>query len=318
MRTRNIFITLVLLAVGCAAPTPETPLPPAVTPSPVAPTFTPTLTDTPTVTQTVSPTITKTLTPSSTPTWTPWPTLSPQEAQDLVLELLETNGGCQYPCRWGIMPGETSWSEAKAFLTSFAFSFTVESTSERGVLRYSFFFPVPATASSSGQIFTDFYVRDEFIELIVFGREEKIATLLTEFGPPNEVWLRLDPIPPYPYSPEYLIALFYPDQGIMIGDISSSKRYPQGGSDFVGICREQLNDTHYGSLLFALWSPENQQDFMEFALYSRVLGFPSDRENYRLLNHVSSMDSQMFYEVFSYPYTSSCIEIPTESWPWGF
>ncbi|MDO9302310.1 MAG: hypothetical protein Q7T89_13050, partial [Anaerolineales bacterium] len=50
-------------------------------------------------------------------TWTPLPTLSAQEVNTKIKELLETNGGCELPCWWGITPYKTSWPEALHFLT---------------------------------------------------------------------------------------------------------------------------------------------------------------------------------------------------------
>src|SRR5688572_19473047 len=39
--------------------------------------------------------------------------------QEQLLQLLFTNGGCDLPCFWGIVPGETSWDFAKASLGTF-------------------------------------------------------------------------------------------------------------------------------------------------------------------------------------------------------
>lgn len=52
-----------------------------------------------------SPTPTATATPRPTLANSPLPTLPPNEAQALVLELLEHNAGCRLPCWWGFSPG---------------------------------------------------------------------------------------------------------------------------------------------------------------------------------------------------------------------
>ncbi len=70
-----------------------------------------------TATSTIAPTNTATLVP---PTMTPIPTLPPDQAQEMVVDLLKNNAGCELPCYWGITPGETSWQEAYNFLASFA------------------------------------------------------------------------------------------------------------------------------------------------------------------------------------------------------
>jgi len=54
------------------------------------------------------------------PTVTPIPTLPPDQAKEMVLDLLMNNAGCDLPCYWGITPGETSSQEAHNFLASIA------------------------------------------------------------------------------------------------------------------------------------------------------------------------------------------------------
>lgn len=66
---------------------------------------------TPTLTQVILPTLTPT--PSISPTSLPLPTLPPEQIVENVVELLNTNAGCQLPCIWGITPGTTSWVEAE-------------------------------------------------------------------------------------------------------------------------------------------------------------------------------------------------------------
>lgn len=119
MKPRKLVTTTVLalaLVSACSSSTPE----PTQT---LAPTLTPTIppTNTPTATPTFTrrPFIYSTFTPAPTlpptPTLTPWPTYPPDEALAKVLELFETNAGCQLPCWWGIIPGETPWDVAQNF-----------------------------------------------------------------------------------------------------------------------------------------------------------------------------------------------------------
>ena len=109
-----ILILVVVLLVGCTAQMiPYTSTATAstgitFTPLPdVKPSETATLTHTPTNTPTLIPTL----------TWTPLPTLSAEAAHAKIKELLKTNGGCELPCWWGIIPGKTAWPEALHFLT---------------------------------------------------------------------------------------------------------------------------------------------------------------------------------------------------------
>lgn len=79
-------------------------------PSPV-PSFTPTPSITPTPTVTLTPTITATPKPLPIPG-----NLSPK---DFFLYLVQTNGGCELPCWWGIIPGSTTWDQVQELVSYF-------------------------------------------------------------------------------------------------------------------------------------------------------------------------------------------------------
>jgi hypothetical protein len=121
------FIFLVFLLQLCSGcdrqitpefrPTPTTQA--SKTPRPTATVFHPT----PSATSTKAPTYTS-LPPSITPlpetaTFTPFPRLSDQEISQNVEQLIRTNGGCDFPCLWGITPGETPWDETVNWLRQF-------------------------------------------------------------------------------------------------------------------------------------------------------------------------------------------------------
>ncbi len=68
------------------------------------------------------PTITPSLVPTPSATFTPMPTLT-DEQNATVLNLMESNGDCDLPCWWGIIPGKTSAMEARRFLTDLGIQF---------------------------------------------------------------------------------------------------------------------------------------------------------------------------------------------------
>lgn len=93
-----------------ATATPAMPISPTHTPQPI-----PSPTRAPTKTKTPRPSSTPRPTPSPTPT--PFPTLEPDEMQAFIRTMLETNGGCELPCWWGITPGTTNWQDTLDFFT---------------------------------------------------------------------------------------------------------------------------------------------------------------------------------------------------------
>lgn len=72
---------------------------------------------TPSPTFTPQPSSTMTLVPQSSPTPTntlvPVPTLLPKEQEAYLLDLINTNGGCELPCFFGINPGESQWEDIR-------------------------------------------------------------------------------------------------------------------------------------------------------------------------------------------------------------
>jgi hypothetical protein len=67
---------------------------------------------------TLQPSVTGTSTKEPSPiiTLTPLPTLTTEEQDIYVRELLKTNADCQLPCWWRITPGKTSWNDTEDFL----------------------------------------------------------------------------------------------------------------------------------------------------------------------------------------------------------
>lgn len=70
-----------------------------------------------------------TLNPTNTPGITPIPvpTLTGEQRDRFLEDMLETNGGCELPCWWGgtIVPGKTTLGEAKRFFRSQGISYLV-------------------------------------------------------------------------------------------------------------------------------------------------------------------------------------------------
>ncbi|MCI0555198.1 MAG: hypothetical protein L0287_29990 [Anaerolineae bacterium] len=106
---RITLLILLLLIAGCST----------FSSSRIQPT--PTLsTKLPEATVTISPTSPSKPTPTiMIPTPSPLPTLPPAEAEAMTLNLLQDNGGCLFPCWWGLTPGKTSTQTAKSLLEKF-------------------------------------------------------------------------------------------------------------------------------------------------------------------------------------------------------
>jgi hypothetical protein len=71
------------------------------------------------------------------------PTLPVNEAEDLVMELYASNGGCQLHCWWGIVPGQTPGIVAKRFLETFAIYLAESGSTKETTMYYEVALPAP-------------------------------------------------------------------------------------------------------------------------------------------------------------------------------
>jgi hypothetical protein len=163
-------LTLFLTACNSAAPIPTAIL--VNSPEKPVTTFTgappesntrqprPTLTRTPTNTPLPVPTL-KPPTPTVAPSPTLAPTLTADQEQALVLDLLQNNGGCKLPCWWGFMPGKTDWQTAQNFFASLGK--IPGEYRDPDMLNYSVSFFIPEHAVQSGQVYI---VKDGVVDAI--------------------------------------------------------------------------------------------------------------------------------------------------------
>lgn len=287
----------------------------------------PSATSTPSLTPSPTPTSTSTLTPTPTATltWTPLPTLSPQASKGLVQELFETNRGCLLPCWWGVTPGKTSWAEARQFLAQFVFfNELVDETMPTFAMDFQFpmpdeiffkLFPDETEVRPYNLVSHSYRVEDGVVVSMdvatryYLGYAYRLSAFLQTYGPPEEIWLST-------YSTEYpagvlpfLIALFYPEQGIL------AFYFPE--ANFVGdMVRACQLDEPVSSL--GLWASE--QKVMNYIEAARFFGLnPGEPGILHLpLEEATGMDVQTFYETFKTPTTQECLETPRELWPEQF
>lgn len=198
----------------------------------------------PTPTVTTSPTaigVIQTLPPSpfptpsipartATPTATPVPTLSVDEEGDFLSELMLENGGCELPCWWGIVPGQTAQQDARDWFASQGINeWEWGGTPEGSYYSIGLGHPVAGSPYGSRDVVLFAWVAAETIELVqVAGSRAQgedshnftddwtpfaPSNLLQRYGIPTRVELMKimhpDPGPPY-----YQLTLSYPDLGI--------------------------------------------------------------------------------------------------------
>jgi hypothetical protein len=304
-----------LFVAGCvpATNTPVVPTTPAATTS-LATKPGPTSTLFPTATNSPSPTaIAIPLTPTPTytrlpPTWTPLPTLAPTEARAFAMNLLIENSGCNLPCWWGFIPGETRWSEAQQFLAQFAHISGGASTDDPSMLYEEAKIPVPKSVFHI-PLQQLYHIKDGVIQTmeVSLGRgvsTYRLSSFLNTYGEPAEIKILTYQNANPPGFLPFLITLFYPDKGIYAG-FGPEEAEVRGG--VVRGCKLDRSAN-----MFGLWSPEQKMtiDEADKEFHSYVADEP-----FFSLEEAANMDVSTFYETFRKPNSSVCIETPAKLWP---
>lgn len=263
-----------------------------------------------------SPTQYSTLEPSLTPLPTktmmptPWPTLSSNEAINMILSLLQDtqNPDCLLPCWWGAIPGQTQWQDWNPYLASFAL--TIDLFPE-----YSSFvavFPVPVSVNYRGklnvgyttntsEVITDISIASINIE----GYDPQ--TMMILYGIPDEVWLTTRSEPREEVLPFQLI-IIYQQQGISFRYYVDAER----NGEFVTACFEsgvvetERPDLFPTSPRIYLWEPGQTKTIEEIS--------PIPLERYFLLETKTDLTPETLYNKFTNSNELPCIDTLAELW----
>ncbi len=188
---------------------------------------------------TVVPTIQPTVTPSpplETSTPVPFPTfdiayseLTEEAATQNLIDLLETNRGCELPCWWGITPGKTDVNSLEAIFVPLGFDYYRDYED----LRDNTFYKASISITSMGRIVQSIKVRggatQETYDRNEAWRPYAIPRILERLGTPENVYVYY----PFRFDPggmqAYRLFMYYPDLGVEIdylGKASGSSGFP--------------------------------------------------------------------------------------------
>lgn len=306
-----IFVCAMIFLFGCSVPreTAETIDPPTLTIETVdvveqTPLNTPDLV--PSATNTSLPdTPTFTLEPSQTatsePSWTPVPTLSQEKKKMNLIGLFVTNGCCDWPCWWGIQPGD-------ALQDAFALSPVLgESPSvyKDQYVEYN----ISLDELNLLDLMVIYYEQDETIQnirvhldkpsrhteyLAAFENALSISGILSKYGAPSDVLLQIM----YRDALTYTLVLLYESEGFAIeyhGTVTTEEP--------IQIC-VLLDDYHLETIQLYLQDSEAMSSLREELL----------SQEYQHLEDVTSMNIDDFYDTFVLSDTTNCIETSIDHW----
>jgi hypothetical protein len=245
----------------------------------------------------VIPTMTQTILPAQTAT----PTQPNSAAIQRIEELEATNGGCEYPCFWGITLGvshtEDVWNLLEPLSTTFHFAHQTWPEEHSG---YSFNFRRGTTWDGIGSAFFEF--RNDLVERMrVTFHNESYEEILDQFGSPEEVIYWFSSVDRDLNIPLGTFYFLYPSQGIVL----ELEQLPAATVTF--------NDDHYiyQVCVQSLEEVDFTLDFYDINLYSmypdfvsRLLAEHPIRQN---VMNLMGMTPEQFYDAFIDPQSTLCI-----------
>lgn len=247
------------------------------------------------------------VTPTVVPSATILPTLSSTQMTDVVRDLYMTNGGCDLPCWWGIMPGEDTLQSVYDRFSSFGVVELSRDSDPLDLFSFTTTPPHDLNLYARERWGFNMRVRDGLVEGIIttpaMNRQYVAPTLdslLENFGEPDEIWVYL--VPEISEPPDYNIILFYPRKGILVGWSGSTQVISWTDSGItVSICPQNMTKEKNYPPYFYLWSPNAKKTFLE--INNEYLF----QQPYRLLSaERSDIDARIFYETYIDSETEEC------------
>jgi hypothetical protein len=230
--------------------------------------------------------------------------MSLQDKRNLLIQLFDTNGGCQLPCYWGIMPGETSWDYTLQFLSSIG---NVVGPGGKGKVA-SYGLVLNDIGGDLGEMKPVFWVKDGIVvSITIYSHwirpyfDNSITGILNEFGIPEDILLR--PTTDTPGNPYYELALWYPSKGIVVkmgGDADNNGNY-------LSICPLDI----LSSPVLHTWNPKEKIAFYHFGmeLLDDDLGWLT--KDYKPLSELSvdKLTNTDFYELYKSTDAETCVNV---------
>lgn len=314
MKRLFMLISICLLAssVGCITS------PPIVMPTPTSFKEPSSETDTPTPVAMHEP-ATKAITQTLVPT------LSFQESEEEILKLLQNNGGCHFPCWWGLTPGETNHEVAeislqKLITDSSSFDFYDKVSGGSWFIKRNDLILDLIVSFTHDRVLVDVIeglrVTIEVKKELKDGVYETVwenpinQQILSSFMLPNILLVNGQPKEIYVYPNEswmyFNLVLDYSDKGFAI---------------WYSAQLESLDDKYIGCMANAftrlyLWAPEFEYTWAEgITGNGDVSEISSLNRDFRPLEVVTAITSREFYEASINGKLEGCIETQKKLWP---
>jgi hypothetical protein len=218
--------------------------------------------------------------------------------------LLQSNGDCQLPCWWGIVPGETDWASAEAFLAPYSLQIAPYEREE--YMYYTAYLVVPEQISER-PVTNDFAVWGNTVQLVSAagqtGASFTPVTILQEYGAPDQIWLQTANSPREGIL-TFATSLVYLKQGFLLIYGSSGN---VEGTD-ITTCISNTN----APLGLLTWGPKLDLSYVDAMAIGANTSVVTDDID---LETATGLSVQEFYDNFSVEGSEVCLRTPRSLWP---
>lgn len=256
--------------------------------------------------------MTSTSTPIPTNTPTPYPTLSPTQVEANLIELLETNAGCQFPCLWGITPGLTRWHDAEKFLVSKGLSLSLDYIAQPP----NYYDTLVTHDGIFAKIL--FYEQNEIVEAIELNGEGVYApeifeemwgqyapeNILPTYGPPSRILVYAHPGRTSEGKLMYSLWFFYDQQGFLIHYGGRTESLPT-----LKLCPTFKESGNLTPLLSIYLKSPNFKSTLE-----SLTVIPDNPQPYINLEEAADISMDEFYALFQQQANPICVDVPRNIW----
>jgi hypothetical protein len=236
-------------------------------------------------------------------------TTKPLQANDRIYDLLATNGDCDYPCVWGIFPGQTTWNDAKSLFLDLGatIDYSDDTPVEQSDLASVYITSLPKEALGDFLYMgIELVVQDEIVKIIstygFIGDRYTLHYIFNEYGMPDEIYLNTY----YQYRDFHFmnLYLYYQERSLIVVVYDSSVEITEEG-EIVG-CYDPILE------LFT-WRIDSQMTFQEIS--NTVFVYPLDWRAFHTLYEATGELNSDFYSRTSLTTGDVCVNTPRELWP---
>lgn len=268
----------------------------------------------------ITPTSTST-SPTQTPTLTPIPTLSPENALESFVDLIENDSQCNLPCWLNITPGETKFDEVKNNFLQYSAVALTEFSSKDAYIRV--FFPsIEATIHNTAtEVFSARSGTTSQISVYAGMNPDEngkynfenptyqkmwqqyfLPGVFTEHGVPEKIFLdttllTVDPAMSYPY----VLWIVYPQKGFLLQYAGINIK----SGENIKICPMQSR------IQIIIWDLKNF-DYEEFIENDGAGGISLGPQP---IESVTNFNIESFFEFFKEGKLDTCFTTPASHWP---